>query len=135
MTQTKADERRQYPRYPVQDTVFVTFNPDFTKLGRIKDISKGGIAFEYILFDVCNVPSPQEQFVKIDIFKHDRSISLSEIPCKIIYDVRIKNDSNPFSSIETRCTGLQFNGISEEQSRKLQDLINIYMIRSFSYCV
>jgi PAS domain-containing protein len=45
------NERRQSPRYALRTDVFLAFRPDFTTLGKLEDISNGGVALEYAVFE------------------------------------------------------------------------------------
>ena len=40
-------ERRKFDRHAVSKNLFFVFNHDSTEMAEIKDISKGGLKFEY----------------------------------------------------------------------------------------
>jgi hypothetical protein len=40
----KGAERRLHERYELKERVFITFRPEFDRIGWITDISKGGVA-------------------------------------------------------------------------------------------
>lgn len=124
-----ADEQRQVQRYSVSEVVFLVLCHEPRRLGKITDISRSGVAFRYVTGPKAAHPLRREDRIEIDIFRRDWSLSISGIPCRIAYDVRIHNESTPHGHIETRCCGLQFGEFDEEQHRKLKDLVIRYSYR------
>jgi hypothetical protein len=119
MEQVESSERRQSARYAVDDALFVTFRPHFDRVGKLRDISKDGAAIEYSVFEPCQ--RPQTDHVEIDFFSRSEDFHLPKIPCKVVYDVR--SDNHPsFNVFETRRCGLQFGGLTDQQSR-LMDIL------------
>jgi len=104
-------ERRKFRRLLAQDLTFAVLRPHFTNLGKVKDISEGGLAFEYILNETQNPASTE-----IDIFVSGNRFYLPRIPCKIIYDMEIVEE---YESVERRRCGLQFGALTKEQAAKL----------------
>ena len=113
-----------------QDTAFAVLRPHFTKLGRIQDISGGGLAFEYIAYE-----GQKEDSSGIDIFLSGDHFYLTRIPCKIAYDIKIAERyqtsigrietsigriETSIDRIEKRRCGLQFGELAEEQAAKLE---------------
>ncbi len=43
-----SNERRKHKRFKVKQGAFAVASPDYNKLGQIKDISEGGLAFQFI---------------------------------------------------------------------------------------
>lgn len=119
MTDKSERDRRQHPRYRVDDEVFLAFRPQFDRIGKLKDISQGGVAFEYTVFQ----ESQPVQTAEIDIFSAAKDFHLPRVLCKIVYDVKL--DSYPsFNNIVTRRCGLQFQDLSEQQAAQLQTLFS-----------
>jgi hypothetical protein len=46
--QRTSEHRRKYERHKLKDIVFVETKDSTLKMGRVSDISKGGLAFSYI---------------------------------------------------------------------------------------
>ncbi|UCC21727.1 MAG: PilZ domain-containing protein [Planctomycetota bacterium] len=114
------NERRNFVRFLTQDTAFAVFRPHFSKLGKINNISRGGLAFEYISFQ-----GQKEDSSAIDIFLSDRSFHLTKIPCKIIYDIKINEGYQRFGDpVETRLCGLQFGELTQEKAAQLNFFLN-----------
>ena len=112
-------ERRKFRRLLAQDLTFVVMRSHFTKLGKVKDISRGGLAFEYILNETQNAGSSE-----IDIFvSDDDRFYLPRITSKIVYDIEIVEE---YQSVERRRCGLQFGDLTEEQATKLEFFLQKY---------
>jgi len=115
-------ERRKLTRLLAQDTAFAVLRPDFTKIGKIKGISRDGLAFEYIAYE-----GQQKDASKMDIFlSEDGGLHLFQIPCKIIHDFKV--DDYPISTqhVEIRRCGLQFGELTEEQAAELEFFLKNY---------
>jgi hypothetical protein len=120
---TKAD-RRQSRRYAVNGDIFLTFWPSLDRIGRLKDVSGGGVAFEYaVLNDKEKVAD-----VEVNIFAAQPSnFMLWRVPCKVVYDEKI--DLPTLAGIETRRCGLQFESLSKRHS----ELLNILLTQHISH--
>lgn len=108
------EERREFPRYKIKDDVYLTFRPDFDRVGKIRDISAGGAAFEYVQY--TTLASISE--VEVDIFSQSKEFHWPKIPCKVVYDRRVEKYPS-FEGIETRRCGLKFTNLSKRQLTQL----------------
>jgi hypothetical protein len=108
-------EKRKFERYLAQDLAFAVFRPSFTKLGKIKDISKGGLAFEYV------TPEGQmEDSTEIDIFISGTRFHMARVPAKTMYDTKVVNQDYRFAPfVERRRCGVQFGELTEEEAAQL----------------
>jgi hypothetical protein len=115
--------RRQVQRYAVTDSVFLAFRPRFDRLGMLKDISRGGVAFEYTVSDT---PQPLETSdIEVEVFSH-KTFRLSRIPCRIVYDTSAEAGLS-IAGFETRRCGLQFGKLSELQAAQLKVLMDTHI--------
>ena len=113
-------ERRKFTRFLAQDTAFAVLRPHFTKLGKIKDISEGGLAFDYIAY-----AGQKEDSSGIDIFLSGNGFYLGRIPCKTKYDIKISERYQASTDhMEMRRCGLQFGELTEEQAAQLADEVD-----------
>ena len=120
-------EQRKYSRYMVKDSAFVVFRPDFKILGKIKDISKKGLACEYLNhMDFSN----DLKEIEIDIFLVNGNFYMPMIPCKIIYDYKSLNStSQNFNDvIECRRCGINFKTLHDKHKQKLKLLLKHYVV-------
>ncbi|MDM8525837.1 hypothetical protein QUF80_20890 [Desulfococcaceae bacterium HSG8] len=113
-------ERRKLTRFMVQEKAFVAVGFNFPKIGRINDISRGGLAFEY-LTDYArdkagNEGSDSESF-QATIFLVGEGFRLNDVPCVIVYDVLGRIFSNSFI-LKRRC-GVKFGRLTETQRKEL----------------
>lgn len=123
MTEKSVPNRRQFQRYAVTDSVFLAFRPRFDRLGMLKDISGGGVAFEYTVSDT---PQPLETSeIEVEVFSH-KTFKLSRIPCTIVYDTRAEAGPS-MTGFETRRCGLQFGKLSDLQAAQLKVLMDTHI--------
>lgn len=105
-------ERRKYVRFIPQENAFAALGKQYSRVGKIKNIALGGMAFEYIVGETI-----KEDSSEADIFLVGNFFHLHDIPCRIIYDfdVHIPHVNNSFVKILTtkRC-GLQFRSQNDE---------------------
>jgi len=112
------DKRQEIRFIPVRD-VFAALGRGITRVGKIRDISRGGSSFEYIVHaDII-----QKTAYEIDIFIPGEEFYLADLPCIIVYDNAINRDNSftaPF--IPKRC-GVQFGSLSAPQRQMLENFI------------
>ena len=114
-------EKRKTERFEVRAGAFAAFGNGLPKVGVLKDISKGGLSFEY-LYD----EKPVGNDSRVDIWVTRGEFFLREIPCSKVYEITpaTEYDDNLFSStIMNRC-GFKFGPLSADQSIKLSSFIN-----------
>jgi len=109
-------EQRRYRRLQVRDGAFVLLGPDSTKLGRIIDVCRGGLAFSHMART-----RPSEDLFELDLFLIDTDFYLSEVPFSTVWD--FKTHENPFSSITLRRCGVRFGELNPTQRTELDYFI------------
>jgi len=120
------DERRRNVRSCPRERAFAALGWEYTKVGKIIDISMGGLAFSYIVGmkqngDVCTV----------DIFLTERQFHLHNLPCRIVYDYEIDKPFGLEEGMEffaNRRCGIQF--ASMERRNVISFFIDTYAIRA-----
>ena len=75
-------ERRAHTRYAPVETAYAALGAEYSRVGKIRDFSLGGLAFEYLVDK-----TPNGGKVTVDVFLVDDSFHIHNLPCKIIYDV------------------------------------------------
>jgi len=111
MNSKKITDRREHRRFKAREGSFAALKPS-QAVGEITNISKGGLAVHYALYD---------RIVTTDHFH------LKKIPCKTVSDFEIE-ESLPDSSISMRRCGLQFGGLTEEQKSQLDYFLHNYTV-------
>jgi hypothetical protein len=117
VTESKGRERRRHERFETKDHIFITFRPHFDRIGSISDISKGGVSLEY---SVIQEYTELTDSLWVDIFCSSKKLELSNVPCRLIYDERVDNTKGFLKTIETRRCGLEFAGLSQYQTARLE---------------
>ena len=120
ITPEKIVERRKYKRFLVQEGAYALLKNNSSKLGQIKNISRGGFAFSYIV----DGEQMNESF-KVDIFITDIGYCLKDVPSKKISEFQLDNKL-PFSTFSIRQAGIQFNELNQSQLSQLDNFIRDY---------
>ena len=107
-------ERRKTVRFLPRDETYVALRPDFTKLGRLTNISRGGLSFQYIA-----PKGESEGSTHLDLFTGNNGFYLSRLSCKVIYDNRLFENNTSSTSLEHRRCGLEFGEATQVQAAQL----------------
>ena len=115
-------QRRQYKRFKVDGGTVGVAKFQFTKMGQIKDISKGGLSFTY--FDSGDnhdqIPDESELSISMD----GKNFYIESVPFVTRSDFKVKPD---FLEIRQRC--VQFGRISPSQQIHLDYILSNLTIR------
>ena len=117
-------ERRKDVRYLPHENTFAALGRKFTKVGKVKDISLGGLSIEYIAGEnSVQVPT------QVDVFMTGHVFHLYNVPCKLIYDVEVHvpHVNNKYVKILTtkRC-GVQLSDPTEDDKAQLELFLQAY---------
>ena len=110
-------ERRQKERRRPKATTFVALRPEFVKLGKLMDISRSGLCFEYIAKGEVGMGSNS---IEMDMFISGNGYYLPNVPCRLVYDIKTHKEMTFMVSLEYRRCGLQFTRLSEKQMDHLE---------------
>jgi hypothetical protein len=115
-------ERRKHKRFQVDNGALVILGWYYEKVGRIIDISKGGIAFRY-------TPTEEEQNGSdLAIVLSETNFYLDEVSNKTITDFELA-DKTPITSVNARRRGVQFTNPTDSQKAQIEFFINNYTNR------
>ena len=117
--QVQADaERRSAPRVKVQEGIFahLTFG-DQTLLGRVLNVSEGGLALEYLATTGSSLGK-----TTLHLFGSGGRSYLMDAPAKTVSDIEIPRDIT-FSSLSLRRIGIAFEDITWAQESQLHSFI------------
>ncbi|MFP7754851.1 PilZ domain-containing protein [Thermodesulfobacteriota bacterium B35] len=107
-------ERRRHRRYRVKEGALAFLG---TVPGSISDISEGGLAVHYVVFE----KQPGDE-LQLDIFFGRDDFYLTDLPGRKVSEA----DSTPgttFSRIRVRRMGVQFGELTSEQKSRLRYFI------------
>lgn len=115
---------RTYVRYKAKQGALVAFLipglPPIARVRRLLDISRGGLAFQYLSSERQKYTSLQ---VDLSWFKSLEPV-VSRLPCRIVHDIGENHDIVKCAQFR-RC-GLQFEALSKEQESQLDAFIQDY---------
>jgi hypothetical protein len=115
-------ERRQHPRYPVREGEFEVFSHDSKIMGKLNNISQGGLAFQYSPVEGRNAESET-----IDIMaKSPDPFFLPSVACRTMYDISVLAEDRTFTGAAARLCGVKFVGLQNDQTQKLAHFIKKY---------
>jgi hypothetical protein len=128
------NERRGHRRFKVDVPAFAVFRPEFRKVGRIGDISRGGLSFEYI--DTAeqgedaagskNTAPPLE----LDIFVKDDSFYVSRLPIVVVQENSAENDNDAQGQDPvSKWCHVQFQDLSSRQKNQIDFFLANHVLR------
>lgn len=117
-------DKRKDKRFLVAEEVIVALRNKSSKVGRVKDISMGGLSFEHIYEeDLERDPSERDVSLWVDNY------SVADIPCRVVYDIPI-NEPPEYDYLtvhfKTRRCGVQFGKLTESQETQLDFLLKTH---------
>ncbi len=107
-------ERRKHKRFKAAQGAYAVLGPETSKLGQIKDISMGGLAFKY-LADEARPNSAGD----LDIVIRQNNYCIKNIPIQTVSDFELARES-AFSTVRLRRQGVQFGKLTSDQMSQLE---------------
>jgi hypothetical protein len=118
-------EQRRFTRYAVKEDGLEVLSRDLQVVGKLKNISRGGVAYQYTPVNGTKADSEM-----IDILgKVPDRFSLLALDCRTVYDIATLNEDRTFTGSASRLRGLQFKGLTAEQEERLGLLLQNYVIK------
>lgn len=123
-------EKRNFERYIAKEHAFALLKPYCDKLGQIKNISRSGVAFEYLMFDNSHEGVRIAEQLRLDIILTPEALYISQVPCEVVYDDAVTEESPLLvQGIESRCCGLKFGKLTEDQAGTLETFLEKHVLR------
>ena len=116
-------ERRKYVRFLAKDVSFAALRNGFKKVGKISDISIGGLGFSY-LSEITEI-DVAGHISEVDIFLSGNGFHLSNVPCRIVYEAPGSTPNEGFFVRMSKC-GLMFGELNGSQLEQLELFIENY---------
>lgn len=113
-------ERRKYKRFKAAPGAYAVLGTEASKLGQIKDISMGGLAFKYLADE-----ARADDADKLDIIIRQNSFYVKYIAIRTVSDFELARE-NAFSTVILRQQGVQFSGLTSEQRSQLEYFLKHY---------
>lgn len=106
--------------------VYATLIPEFKKVGKVRDISWGGLAFEYL--DVGGDRENKNESA-VTLYVPHADFSISPILCQKIWDVELIQEAETTMVIpKYRLCGVQFRNLTLGIGARLEYLFNNFVI-------
>jgi c-di-GMP-binding flagellar brake protein YcgR len=114
-----ASNQRAHVRYTPNCEAFISLGRGLTRIGSIRDISLAGASFEHFPY---NLLEPSDDHV-IDIFVCRTDMHITDIPCRIVYELPTSENIVDFAQdstmIQKRC-GIEFKNVSSHHQEQLE---------------
>ena len=118
-------ERRKATRYIVQDNGFYIFSHGSKIAGKLIDISKGGLAYQYKPIKGKKLESSLYDIIR----PGSQRFYLFDIICKTIYDTSDLIVNKSSTDTERRRRGLQYGKLTENELAKFELLLRNYVVQ------
>ena len=118
------EDKRKDKRFLVGEEIIVALRNSSSRVGRVKDISMGGLSFEHI-YDEELEGDPSKRDVSLWADNH----SMADIPCRVVYDIPIsERPEYDYLSVhfKTRRCGVQFEKLTESQETQLGSFLKTH---------
>jgi hypothetical protein len=113
-------QNRRYTRFLVEKKALAALGIDYAKVGKIQDISMGGLAFEYL----NKKHNHSEGLTKINIFIANNSFNLPDITCRIVCDcLKYHIDQDDSGAIQKNKCAVEFLSLSDFQKDQIDFFI------------
>ncbi|MBW2171957.1 MAG: PilZ domain-containing protein [Deltaproteobacteria bacterium] len=109
-------DRRQRKRFRVRDDTVVIFRSPDAGMGRLIDISMGGLTFNWVTSEVLPIEA-----TKLDICRTGSLFILYNLPCQSIWELSVY-ETRP-TSLHTKRCGVQFGELTPDQISQLEHFI------------
>jgi len=119
------EDKRKDKRFLVGEEVIVALRNSSSRVGRVKDISMGGLSFEHI-YDEELEEDPSKRDVSLWADNH----SMADIPCRVVYDIPISEPPEyDYLTLHfrTRRCGVQFEKLTENQETQLDSFLKTHI--------
>ncbi len=113
----KLFERRKHKRFPAPPNTYVQLNDQVSKLGRVLDISKGGLAFRYI-----SVGKELKEVFQLDLISAQVNSGLNPLTVKVVSEIEMESET-PARAVTLSRASVQFEELMDEQVDWLERFI------------
>ncbi len=121
-------ERRKEQRYRVNERAIAVLKVGsrFTRLGQIVDVSRSGLAFDYLLLDgVFAETKPDDAVgeISLNIITEDGFVVLESVAVKPVNDRLLQREERFFATVPTCRCGVSFDNLSADQGKQLGEFL------------
>jgi hypothetical protein len=120
MTRQDLSERRKVRRLKPQEDIFALLRGQVSKLGRVIDISTGGLAFRYV-----SIGEGLKGAFELDLVSPKDDLRLNGLPVKVVSNFE-RQSKTPSRQIRLRRVGVQFRELTQYQISQLHHFMRNY---------
>jgi hypothetical protein len=120
MTGQDLPERRKFRRLQAKEDTFALLRGQVSKLGRVIDISNGGLAFRYV-----SIGEHLKSTFELDLVSPKDNLRLNGLPVKVVSNFETQSKT-PSRQIRLRRVGVQFRELTQYQMSQLQHFMGNY---------
>jgi len=117
MNRIEVVERRRHKRFQAEGGAYAAVRPQYDKIGQIIDVSRGGLAFRYMVSG-----SQEDVSSELDIFLIGDSFHLDKVAFQTVSDEEIPERLSSSAQKMRRCA-VQFGELTQMQILKLEEFI------------
>jgi len=103
------------------ETAYAAIGAAFSKVGRVKDFSKTGLAFEYM-----DSTHQNGNGNTVDVFLMENAFHIHNLPCRVVYDVPLHDDENKDPLFKSRRCGVNFVSPTTMQEKLITTFLKNY---------
>ncbi len=103
-----------------QENTFALLRGQASKLGRVIDISDGGLAFRYV-----SIGEDLKSVFELDLVSPRGDLRLNGLPVKVVSNLE-RQSKTPSGRIRLRRIGVQFRELTHDQISQLQHFMRNY---------
>ena len=129
MNNDQADaERRKEHRFQVNERAIAVLKVGsrFIRLGRIVDVSRSGLAFDYLLLDGVTPQTKQDDeigTIYLNILTEDGFMVLAGAAVQPVNDRLLQREERFFAAVPTCRCGVRFDSLSPAQTEQLDEFL------------
>ena len=120
-------EHRKHVRLLPPPNTFAALGNNYSRVGKVKDISLDGLSFEYLSGESTEINASQ-----VDIFLVGNVFHLYNVACRMVYDIQVHVphvNNNYIKILTTKRCGLKFEEISEDDLAQLDLFLKAHTIK------
>ncbi|HBZ54494.1 MAG TPA: hypothetical protein DEO88_03735 [Syntrophobacteraceae bacterium] len=115
-------EPRWQQRFKTRDMVFAVLYTDVLLLGKVLDVGRGGLAFQYVAFADGNGEWAKGK-ADLEVFESGSSRCWKIPSCSVVYDLEVPLEVRFLSNYQLRRCGVRFGDLSKRQCTQVESLI------------
>jgi len=122
-----AREQRRHERYQLRTDAYAAFGSEYTEVGKINDISLGGLSFA----SINHVAELSFNDAVITIYLAGNGFYLPDLSCRMVHGTPVqeyKEFHHAGESIKITMYGVEFGDLEEKKKEQLEVFVSSYAV-------